>query len=261
MNGPLRCLRSFTLASVVAPALLAQAGDNDPRTAQPERPTVATHAGSVAPGFLEIETGIQFDRMAGEWNGTTLPSVFKTGLSPATQLEITLPFLGSANRAIRVGDVTASLKWRFIETSPIGRVAIQPSVKLPSGSEPNGYGTGTTDLQLLLISSKTLGPAQMDLNLGYTHRSGDGTSAPKDATVWTASFGGPARGPVGWVVECFGYPKTSGPAGQPSTAAILAGPTFTAHRWLVFDTGVIVPLTGWLPHSAYVGLTWNAGHL
>jgi len=261
MQGALRGLRSLIIAAVVAPTLLAQDSADDPRTAQPERPTVATHAGSVAPGFLEIETGIQFDRFAGAWNGTTLPSVFKTGLSGTTQLELTVPFIGHPNQAVNVGDVTASFKWRFAEQSPLGRIAIQPSVKLPSGSETTGYGTGTTDLQLLLISSKALGPAQMDLNLGYTRRSGDGTAVPKDATVWTASFGGPASGPVGWVVEFFGYPKTSGPAGQPSTAAVLGGPTFTARRWLVFDTGVIVPLSGWLPHSAYVGLTWNAGRL
>jgi hypothetical protein len=34
-----------------------------------------------------------------------------------------------------------------------------------------------------------------------------------------------------------------------------------ARPWLVFDAGVIVPITGWLPRSGYVGLTWNAGRL
>ena len=42
--------------------------------------------------------------------------------------------------------------------------------------------------------------------------SGDGTLAPRNASVWTASFGGPARGRSGWVAELYGYPATSGPA-------------------------------------------------
>ena len=48
-----------------------------------------------------------------------------------------------------------------------------PAVKVPTGNKNNGQGTGTTDLSLLLIASKSLGRAQMDLNAGWTHRSGD----------------------------------------------------------------------------------------
>jgi len=36
----------------------------DPHEAQPERPTVATHAGTVAPGWVEFEAGSEFDRYA-----------------------------------------------------------------------------------------------------------------------------------------------------------------------------------------------------
>jgi hypothetical protein len=260
MHQPSRLACAIGLTAVLASVSSAQDAA-DPRAVQPERPTVATHAGTVAPGFLEIETGIQFDRVAGTTVGTTLPGVFKTGLSQTTQLEITAPFIDQSHQSIGVGDITASYKWRFAEASPLGRVAIQPSVKFATGDEAVGYGTGTTDLSLLLITSKSLGPAQMDLNAGYTRRSGDGSVVPTDATVWTASFGGPAARSFGWVLEFFGYPKTTGPAGQENTAAVLLGPTFTARKYLVFDAGFIVPLTGWLPHSTYVGLTWNAGRL
>ena len=95
-----------------------------------------------------------------------------------------------------------------------------PSIKFPTGSVNNGSGTGTTDALLLLISSHEFGDVAMDLNVGYTRRGGDGTVAPKDATVWTASFGGPISGPLGWVFETFGFPGTNGPAGQAPTVAV-----------------------------------------
>src|SRR5207248_820985 len=40
--------------------VLAQA--RDPHEVQPERPTVATHAGTVAPGWIELEWGSEWDR-------------------------------------------------------------------------------------------------------------------------------------------------------------------------------------------------------
>jgi hypothetical protein len=66
---------------------------------------------------------------------------------------------------------------------------------------------------------------------------------------------------LGWVAEVFGFPGTTGPAGNRGTAAFLTGPTFTIARWLVIDAGAIVPLTGPQPHSWYAGLTWNIGKL
>src|SRR4051812_35372559 len=59
----------------------------DPHTVQPERPTVATHAGTVAPGYLEIETGIERDTR----DGTTMsfaPTVLKFGVAPRVQMSV-----------------------------------------------------------------------------------------------------------------------------------------------------------------------------
>ena len=59
--------------------------------------------------------------------------------------------------------------------------------------DPYATVLAVLSVSLLLIASKSLVPAQMDLNACYTRRSGDGSVVPTDATVWTASFGGPAR--------------------------------------------------------------------
>lgn len=217
-----RFARCFLLVVPVG-SLSAQA---DPHEVQPERPTVATHAGTVAPGWLELETGAEYDRFKDTTHGVVLPVLFKLGLARRVQLGLLLPLAQPAGSDLGYADFSVGLKVRLLDHGVLGRFAVLPVLKLPTGSTSAGRGTGTTDLSLLLISSHALGPVSMDLNAGITRRSGDGTAAPKTSSVWTASFGGPAAGALGWVFECFGYPKTSGPAGNASTVALLGGPTY-----------------------------------
>jgi Putative MetA-pathway of phenol degradation len=236
----------------------------DPHAAQPERPTVATHAGTVAPGWVEIETGVERDELHRAHTLFT-PTVLKLGVAPRVQLEIASSFIhlsGTAPDYSGIGDASAALKWRVAEKAPvIGDFALQPSLKLPSGSATHGTGTGTTDVGLLLISSHDLGDYALDINAGYTRRSGDGSKAPRNATLWTVSGGGPVYKSLGWVAELFGFPRTTGPAGNDGTVAFLTGPAFEIEKWLVLDAGAIIPLAGPQPHAFYAGLTWNIGKL
>ena len=130
-----------------------------------------------------------------------------------------------------------------------------------NGSAALNTGTGTTDLSLLVISSHDFGPVALDVNVGYTHRSGAGIVAPRNATLWTVSFGGPASGALGWTAEIYGYPPTSGPAGTKATVAVLAGPTLLVRSWLELDVGAIMPATGPQPRAYFVGGVYNIGRL
>jgi hypothetical protein len=85
--------------------------------------------------------------------------------------------------------------------------------------------------------------------------------APRRASLWTVSFGGPAHGAMGWTAEIYGYPRTTGQAGSPVIVAILAGPTFEMRPWFVMDAGVIVPVTGPQPRAIYGGLVYNVGRV
>ena len=102
---------------------------------------------------------------------------------------------------------------------------------------------------------------KVDVNLGYTRRSGDGSTAPKDAWLWTIAAGFPIRGALGGTVEVYGLPATSGPAGSDGIVASLAGLMWTVQPWLVLDAGAIVNLTGGQPFGLFTGLTWNLGRL
>jgi hypothetical protein len=238
------------------------AQESDPHAAMPERPTVATHAGTVAPGWLEVETGVEVDRFEDRTHGGLVPTTVKLGLVRAVQLTVQAPVIKPAGGSFGIGDWSAGAKWRFASDLPLaGDVAILPSVKLPTGSVESQAGTGTTDASLLLISSHAFGPVSMDMNVGLTRRSGNGSVAPRRASVWTVSFGGPLRDAVGWTVECFGYPGTSGPAGERAIIAILGGPTLRLHPWLVADAGVIVPVRGPEPRAVYAGLVYNIGRV
>ncbi len=251
----------FAFAALIAVTGTLRAQEaSDPHAVRPERPTVATHAGTVAAGWLEIETGFEHDRFPSISTALT-PTVFKFGLASHLQLGV----FGSVVHdpvTTGLGDVGAGVKWRLLDDAPLlGDFAVLPAVKFPTGDASKGTGTGTTDASFLLISSHSLGAVSMDINAGYTRRSGDGSNAPTNASLWTVSFGGPAAGQLGWTAECYGYPGAGGPAGQAPIVALLAGPTFLFRTWLALDAGVIVPVRGPQPHALYAGAVYNVGRM
>lgn len=253
------------LSAFMSPALAqtpAQNATSDPHAAQPERPTVATHAGTVATGWLELESGVELDRGPGDGRNATVGTLAKFGVSPRRQFSIFLTASAPSGATGGVGDVALTLKWRIMEGNPLlGDFAIQPGLKLPTGSVSRGTGTQTTDASLLLISSRDVGSVHIDLNTGYTRRSGSGVNAPVDQWLWTASFGGALTGTTGWTAELYGYPGTAGTAGAVPLIGLLFGPTFTVRNWLVLDIGAIVPVAGNQPHALYAGATYNVGRL
>jgi hypothetical protein len=231
----------------------------NPHDVQPERPTVATHAGTVAPGWIEIEAGIERDNLDGIIAYPD-PIAAKLGIAERMQLSLFIAKINTAN-GFNLGDLTLGLKYRLLEGDGIlGDFAVLPSVKLPASYSSNSSAS-TFDLSLLLISSHKFGDVSMDVNAGYTFRTGDGSVLPKAASIWTVSFGGPLVSDFGWVAECFGYPGTTGLAGQPPVIALLAGPTYQLHPWLAFDAGVILPVEGLQPKAFYAGVVWNIGQV
>lgn len=234
-------------------------GGFHPRAVQPERPSVATHAGTVAPGFLEIESGGERDKTSGADATYSVPTVVKIGVSNRTQLALQLPVSGGGGSSVGAGDVALGLKVRVTEDRPLLQdVALLPQVKFATGG---AHGTGTTDVSVLLINSRTLGPVGLDLNVGMTLHSGREETVPRTSSMWAAALGIPVHGPLGWALEMYGYPGTSGRAGYAPVIALLAGPTFVVRQELALDAGLIVPIEGAQPHALYAGVVVNAGKL
>jgi hypothetical protein len=249
----------LVLASVAAPAGAQEI--TDPRQAMPERPTVATHAYAVATGIVELETGVQWQRPTPAVGLLSGPTLFKIGLGRKLQLDIApgWAWVGEpGERQAWLSDLVVGLKWQFARDLPILEdLSIQPTLKIPTGSLRRGTGTGTTDVNVLMISSRKVGPVSLDVNVGYTRRSGDGANAPQQSTVWTAAAGIPIRGGLLWAAEVFGYPGTSGPAGHAPIVAFLTGPAVEVRRSVVVDAGFILNITGFGGTAFYAGVTWN----
>jgi hypothetical protein len=188
--------------------------------------------------------------------------VLKIGLLPRLQAELQTGYVRDvAQRTTAgLGDFGIALKQRLLDAAPfVHDFSVQATLKLATGARD--VGTGTTDLSLLLISSRPIAAGELDLNAGYTHRSGDGSSAPTSATLLTASLGEPLFGAMSGVVELFTFPGTSGPAGAPTTVGFLVGPTFQARPWLVVDVGAILNVEHMAGNAAYAGVTYNAGRI
>jgi hypothetical protein len=243
-----------------APAADSEGAEGrQPRAVQPERPSVATHAGTVSPGYVEVESGFERDRSDDGSTVGSVPTLLKFGLGPRTQLSIQLPLVGGTGTRSGLGDVAVGVKWRIVEDDPLLQdFAVLPQVKFATGGD---RGTGTTDVSLLLIDSRTVGPVSVDLNVGVTRRSGDGSQVPRVATLWAVAAGIPVRGTLGWALESFGYPGTSGDAGAPPIVAILTGPTLLLLPELELDAGVIIPVVGSPPRGLYAGFVTNLGRL
>ena len=256
-------LRWFALMPAIvtlAMPLRAQAPETDPRAVQPERPTVATHAHTVAPGYFEVESGVQGNRVDAGSRAYNVPTVMKVGLSSHLQLNLGTPvFLSGAGQQAGLGDVSVGVKWRLLDDHPVlGDFALLPAVKFPTGSITDGTGSGTTDVGLTVIASYDVRGVDMDLNLAYTRVGVVGDQSGTDAALWTASFGIPVAGRFSWVAELFGVPRVDG-ASAPPVTAFLTGPSFLVSPALNLDFGVIAPIHGDLPNAVYAGVVWNLG--
>jgi len=235
----------------------------DPHAAQPERPTVSTPASTVAPGWVEVEAGVEFDSYADHSHGDLGPVAVKFGLARKWQLAVQESLVRAPGAQVTgVGDVAAALKWRVVEQLPLlGDVALLTTLKLPTGSVANGDGTGTMDGSVTIISSHAFGPVAVDVNYGLTARTGDGTVVPRHASVWAAAAAGPVRGRLGWTSELFGFPATGGPSGSDAIIGVMEAATFQLRDWLILDGGVALPIAGPQPHAIFAGVVYNVGRL
>ncbi len=255
--------RKLILALFLSAPLAAQDSTAaDPRAVQPERPTVATHAHTVAAGYFELETGIEGDRASGGSRTYFAPSVLKIGIAKHVQLNVVAPLVfAGPGQPSGLGDAGLGVKWRLLDDNAIlGDFALLPSIKFPTGSAQNGTGTGSTDVSLTAIASYDIHGVSLDLNVAYTRIGAQGGNAASSSALWTTSFGIPIVGNLGWQLEFFGYPTIDG-SGDPSTVAALAGPSYRVNRSLNLDAGFISPIRGRQPNAIFAGIVWNLGAL
>ncbi len=155
------CAIALLVLGVLGPGsapLHAQSETPDPRAAMPERPSVATHAYTIAPKYVELEIGGQRYESEGGTTRRDRPMLLKIGVSRRLQFDLLagVTRLTGSSATVALGDVSAGMKWRVLDAAPVlGAFAVQSTIKVPSGSIEAGSGTGTTDVNLQARPSST----------------------------------------------------------------------------------------------------------
>jgi hypothetical protein len=245
--------RATLLASVAFVSAAARGVAQSPRAANPERPTVATHAYAVAPGYIEIEQGISARGASRLSQGTSWDVNIKIGVAPHVQLGIFGSGYARTGAGHGVGDWGLALKLRT-DVSDRVAVALVPAVTAPTGKQQLGLGAGRVLGQLPLVLSVN-GPAGVhaDLNAGPL-----GIGAGRPQWLTTASFGRAVGGPLGVTAELF---RISAGAAGPRQAGLLGALTVTPVQWIVIDAGGTLGLGSGSPDVIFLGLTTNLGRL
>src|SRR5205809_5962696 len=109
------------LLAAVGGSLGAQAGPpdstaRDPHAVQPERPTVATHAGTVARGWIELEEGAEWDKAPDGTRSFLAATTLKIGLGSRAQLNLLFNLIKEQlppGGIFQMGDLTIGLKYRI----------------------------------------------------------------------------------------------------------------------------------------------------
>ena len=228
---------------------LALQGPPPPWVANPERPTVATHAYAVAPGYAELEQGVRAFGLRHFSEFTAWDVNLKIGLDPGLQLGLFgLPYARSGAGG-GMGDVGVSLKLSR-EFSPKTAVAIVPAVTVPTGDNSRGLGAGRTLASLVGVFSADLsGALHVDANAGPM---GIGAGKP----VWFTSIGLSFGGAVGVATELFDL--TSGGA-APRQRGSLGAVMVSVSQSVVVDLGGGRGLVDGTPHQVFAGVTTNLG--
>jgi hypothetical protein len=234
---------------LMVPGVLA---GQSPRAANPERPTVATHAYAVAPGYIEIEQGISARGANGLGQATSWDVNVKIGITPHMQLALFGPLFLRTGPGHGPGDWGAALKLRAAVSDRVA-VALVSGATAPTGRKSAGLGAGRVLGQLVgVVSADGPGGVDVDLNAGPL-----GLGAGRPQWLTTASFG---RGLGRWGVAGEVFRISAGAAGA-RQAGVLGALTFAPARWVVLDGGGIARLGSGSPAALFVGLTTNLGHL
>lgn len=235
-------------------AAAGQAETASPGDANPERPTFATHAYAVAPGFVELEQGLSTRGTQSLQEATSWDVNLKFGVTPFLQIALFGPLYARGPRGHGLGDLGTAWKLRT-DVSRRTALALVSAVSVPTGSASEQLGSGHVLGSFVGVLSTNLSATwHLDVNAGPA---GIGEGKPQwfFSLSWAAAIG---SGRYGLTLETFGL--TAGGAG-PELAGVLGAATFRATHWAVVDAGGVYGATGDTQDQLFIGLTTNFGRL
>ena len=236
-------------------------GAEDEPSTTPYRPSVSTPAALSAPGWLEIEAGLQHDHGAAGSRRDSVPTTFKLAFSPDWGIRIGQEAWvrqgDDSGHVSGIGDTSVVLKRRF-EIDEKQAFGLEAGVTAPTGRRGIGSSSGKPDYGLNAIYSADLGDWHTDLNLVTTRLGRADPGASRGQLLWAASLSRALNDRWGVVGEFSGTHQS----GTESTRQFLVAASCNVGKSLTLDAGAARSLRSGAPvWSAFTGFTWLAAKL
>jgi hypothetical protein len=256
------------LAARFAAAALLQAGfvpahaaDDDVPAATPYRPSVSTPAALSAPGWLEIEAGLQHDHDGAVARRDSTPLTLKLAFTPDWGVRIGsdgwVRARDDTTRTSGGGDTTIVAKRRFAVDDD-NAFGLEGGVTVPTARRGLGSGSGKADWTVTAIYSGDRGAWHGDFNLAATRVGAPESDTARTQLLWAASLSRALgeRWSVG--AELSGTHRS----GVDDARQLLVSASYSVSRALVVDAGAARSLRNGAPvWSAFTGFTWLAARV
>jgi hypothetical protein len=162
-------------------------------------PLVTDDTGTQGKGKFQIEINGQYDSDKDTVNGVStessaskLATILSYGFMENVDLVLSLPYQWSKSKEDGatvydehgISDMTLEVKWRFFEKDGFSLV-LKPGLRIPTGNQEKGLGSGLTGYQAFLMGSKEVAPWAFHMNIGYI---GNENQAYEEKNIWHASL-------------------------------------------------------------------------
>jgi hypothetical protein len=255
-HGCRRILSAALLLLVIAEHSRADEADATVPSVTPYRPSVSTPAALSAPGWLEVEAGVQRVHASGADTRSSAPYTLKLAFTPDWGVRVGgEAVVRAANDQgglkTGMGDTSVVLKRRFAvnEHNAFGLELGGSFATAPAGLHS---GSGGTDVSLNGIYSTDLGAWHADFNLLATHLGQTAAGQGRTQTLFATALSTNLSARWGVVAELSGTQQR----GADSSLQWLGAASFSPSRRVTFDAGVArsraAGMTSW---SAFVGAT------
>jgi hypothetical protein len=256
-----RTFRRLALLAMTTLACASASAAEDVPTVTPYRPSVSTPAGLSAPGWLEVEAGVQRSRADDPQRRDTLPYTLKLAFTPDWGIRIggdafVRQLNADGSRVNGAGDTAVVLKRRFAVD---GASAFGAELGVTFPTARRDLGSGHTDVGVNGIYSADFGSKwHTDVNATATHLGGADLGTSSWQRGWAAALSRNLTDKWSVVGELSGTQR--GGAGRTSQA--LAAASYSVSPALVVDLGASKGLSaasgGW---SVFTGMTFLAARV
>jgi hypothetical protein len=251
----------LTLSACTAISCGTAAHADDRPAVTPYRPSVSTPAALSAPGWLEVEAGVQNSRADDPVRRQSLPYALKLAFTPDWGIRIggdaVVRQLGADGSVLHGGGDTSIVLKHRLAVNEASAFGLELGAKLPTARA--GLGSGHSDVGINGIYSSDFAQKwHVDINALATHLGGTASGARPWQTGWAAALSRNLTDRWGVVAELSGTHQ----GGIGSTSQALVASSYSISRAITVDLGVSKGLSaasgGW---SVFSGATFLAAHL